>query len=145
MLLYLDTSALVKLYVKEAHSDEVVKLLKQSDAAASHQLGYVEFHAAIARRQREGLWDDKTYQTVKQEFKQDWESYMVVKNNESLMLAAAELAEAFSLRAYDSVHLAAAQYLHNTARSKFMFACFDQRLNLAAKMLKIERAEWPGS
>ena len=60
------------------------------------------------------------------------------------MLAAAELAEAFSLRAYDSVHLAAARYLHNTARSKVFFACFDQRLNLAAKMLKIERAEWPG-
>jgi hypothetical protein len=82
------------------------------------------FHAAT-RRQREGVWDDKTYQTVKQELKQDRENYMVVKNNESLMLAASELAEAFPLRAYGSVHLAVALYLHNTARSKVVFTCFD--------------------
>jgi predicted nucleic acid-binding protein len=138
MLLYLDTSALVKLYVEEAHSDVVKALHQQAGIVASHQIAFVEFHAALARRHREGDVDAELFDALKQEFVEDWSDYLRVETEQGLLQSAAELAEAFSLRAYDSVHLAAARHLHQNASVPVMFACFDKRLNLAAKMLGME-------
>ena len=46
--------------------------------------------------------------------------------------------EAFALRGYDSVQLAAAHQLHEQFALPLTFACFDRRLNQAAKLLKLE-------
>ena len=138
MLLYLDTSALVKLYVQEAYSDVVNELQQQADVIASHQIAFVEFHAALARRHREKDVDTPTYEDLKQAFAEDWVDYLQVETDLSLLQSAAELAEAFSLRAYDSVHLAAARHLQQQTPLPLLFACFDKRLNLAAKMLRMQ-------
>ncbi|MGF1614637.1 MAG: type II toxin-antitoxin system VapC family toxin [Gammaproteobacteria bacterium] len=55
----------------------------------------------------------------------------------SLVQRAADLAEAFALRAYDSVHLAAADFLFKQKVAPMTFACFDRRLNQAASVLGI--------
>ena len=47
-------------------------------------------------------------------------------------------AEAFALRAYDSVQLAAVQTLHREVPGEVRFACFDARLSKAAQVLGIE-------
>lgn len=138
MLLYLDTSALVKLYVQEAYSDVVNALQQQADVIASHQIAFVEFHAALARHYRENDLDAPTFEVLKQAFIEDWVDYLQVETDLSLLQSAAELAEAFSLRAYDSVHLAAARYLQQHTTLPLVFACFDKRLNLAAKMLGMQ-------
>jgi predicted nucleic acid-binding protein len=138
MLLYLDTSALVKLYVQEAYSEVVNELQQRADVIASHQIAFVEFHAAIARRQRENDLDAPTFEALKQAFVEDWVDYLQVETDLSLLQSAAELAEVFSLRAYDSVHLAAARHLHQQAPLPLLFACFDKRLNLAAKVLGMQ-------
>jgi predicted nucleic acid-binding protein len=54
MIAYLDTSALVKLYVKETGSAAVRAACDRSEALATSRLSYVEAHAAAARRAREG-------------------------------------------------------------------------------------------
>lgn len=141
MLLYLDTSALVKLYVSEAHSDVVTVLHQQAEVVASHQIAFVEFHAALARRNREGDVSTEQFEALKQEFAEDWPDYLHVETDAGLLQSAAELAEAFSLRAYDSVHLAAARHLQQHAKLPVVFACFDKRLNLAAKMLGMASAQ----
>lgn len=138
MLLYLDTSALVKLYVEEEHSRQMWDLLQRAEAVASHQIAFVEFHAAVARRNRENALSSEQFELLKQEFAEDWLEYVHVETNPELLNAAAELAEAFALRAYDSVHLAAAKHLHQHAKMPVLFACFDKRLNLAAKMLGMQ-------
>lgn len=138
MLVYLDTSALVKLYIEEAHSEQIAALCEQAETIASQQIAFVEFHAAIARRHRDGDVDNEQFEAYKQEFAKDRIDYLHVNTDHELMQSASELAEAFALRAYDSVHLAAARHLQHYGKLSVMFACFDKRLNLAAKTLGMQ-------
>ena len=48
------------------------------------------------------------------------------------------VAEAFALRGYDSVQLAAVHSLHEQLDLPLTFACFDRRLNQAAQLLQPE-------
>lgn len=46
-----------------------------------------------------------------------------------------EFAETFALRGYDSVQLAAARTLRETAGEEVQFGCFEMRLGKAARIL----------
>ncbi len=102
---------------------------------ASHVLAYVEAHATFSRLKREKKFTEKEYETVKNSFTHDWINYLHVENTPSLLQRAADLADAFGLRAYDSVHLAAADLLFKQAKQPVTFACFDHQLNKAAHVL----------
>lgn len=54
MRLNLDSSALVKLYVDEKHSDRVWDLVAAADGLWTASITYAEVRAAFSRRQREG-------------------------------------------------------------------------------------------
>ncbi len=138
MILYLDTSALVKAYIAEEYSHVVMSHLKSADIVATHRIAFVEAHAAFARLNREKKLTDLELKATKQAFVTDWENYLQMENTQALMDHAVELAEAFALRAYDSVHLAAAAMLSKQSNQMVMFACFDQHLNKAAKVLGLQ-------
>ena len=135
MILYLDTSALVKVYVTEPFREPVVSAMQEAEAVASHTIAYVESHAAFARALNEGKLTEGQHETVKREFRADWASYLQVGTSQSLIQRAADLTEAFHLRAYDSVHLAAADVLHAQSGETVLFACFARKLNRAAAVL----------
>lgn len=135
MILYLDTSALVKIYIAEAFTQEVLTQVKSADIVASHRIAFIEAQAAFARLKRENKLTEAELATTKQVFVQDWANYLQVENTQALMEHAVDLAEAFALRAYDSMHLAAAMMLSKQSKQEVMFACFDQHLNKAAKVL----------
>ena len=135
MILYLDTSALVKVYVTEPFREPVVSAMQEAEAVASHSLAYVEAHAAFARALSDGRLTEGQHEAVKQEFRADWENYLQVGTSPLLIQRAADLAEAFHLRAYDSLHLAAAAVLHARSGEAVLFACFDRKLNHAAAVL----------
>jgi hypothetical protein len=54
---------------------------------------------------------------------------------QQLVERAGDYADAFALRAYDAVQLAAAFETARISQSAVQFACFDVRLNRAAKTL----------
>lgn len=135
MILYLDTSALVKAYISETHSREILAAMKRAEITASHVLAYVEAHATFARLMREKKLTEKEHESVKLSFKKDWENYLQIGDTQNLIPHAADLAEAFALRAYDSVHLAAADILLKQSKQEVVFACFDRQLNKAANVL----------
>ena len=67
MILYLDTSALVKLYVNEIHSDQTRQLTLQVQHLVCHDIGYIETRAALASAERgRRLSRDEYAQAVKQ-------------------------------------------------------------------------------
>jgi len=53
VILYCDTSALLKLYVKEEASDEVLASARASSVVAVSRIAWAEAYAAFARRMRE--------------------------------------------------------------------------------------------
>jgi len=138
LIAYLDTSALVKAYVDETGTAMVLEHLQAAETAASHEIAYVEARSAYARLAREGRLTQSELDSVKAEFESDWVRYTLIGSDLALLRRAATLAEAFALRAYDSVHLAAAEYLSTGLGKPVMFLCFDRKLCQAASVLRMQ-------
>ena len=60
---------------------------------------------------------------------------MVLDIDPRLIDFAGEYADPFALRGYDSIQLAAAFEISQISQAKLFFACYDLRLNKAAKFL----------
>lgn len=135
MILYLDTSALIKRYLAEAHCLAVRQAIVQADVAAVSRIAWVEAMAAFARRQREVPVDATALDRARAQLRADWPGYRIVEVTQTLVELAGELADTFALRAYDSVQLAAAKTLQDASGTPITFACFDSRLQKAAKVL----------
>ena len=135
MILFCDTSALVKLYIVEPQSDEMHALVAEAEAVAVVRIAWAEFHAALARRAREVPADAPAVDDARQALAEDWSHYLILEVGQSLVERAGEFADAFALRGYDAVQLAAAHELATEADRPVAFACADQRLARAAKIL----------
>jgi len=135
VILYCDTSALIKLYILEEHRDLVKNEVKKADAVAVCRISWAETHAALARRAREITADAPLIERAKTMLAGDWPSYVIMEVNQSLVELAGKYADVFALRGYDSVQLAAASEAARISDEPVTFACFDARLNKAARML----------
>jgi predicted nucleic acid-binding protein len=133
LTLYLDTSALVKLYVEETGSSIVREAVEEAEAVASSIIAYVEARAAFARRQRERTITLPAYKRLLRDFEADWRRYLVIEATELLVRRAAELAETHRLRAYDSIHLASASILKENLNDSVSFTSWDSQLQAAAR------------
>jgi uncharacterized protein len=132
MMLYLDTSSLVKLYAPESESAAVKLLVSAADVTATSRVAYVETRAAFARKRREHSVSLKDYRIIVTDFDHDWESYFVVDVSDALVKTAGQLAERHALRGYDAIHLASAVVVHGQGGRPITFSCFDARLSRAA-------------
>lgn len=137
MILFCDTSALVKLYVHEDGTDAVTERAAASDIVAVSRVAWVEAMSAMARRSREQAQDAAALEQAKQRLVADWPQYLVLEVNQELVELAGDYAEAFALRAYDSVQLASAYMVHQALPGEVVFACYDSRLVKAARVLGI--------
>jgi len=137
MILYLDTSALVKLFIDEPGTTVVANTLNDASAVFTHIIAYAEAHAALAKAFRMRRITEERLVAYKAALENYWENLEVILPNMACIKQAGHLAEAHGLRGYDSVHLAAAELIfdQNTA---FAFACFDRHLNQAASALGMQ-------
>ncbi len=135
MILFCDTSALVKLYILEDSSREMQTLAGAASAIAVCRIAWAEMMAALARRDREFPNDAVAIEMVRKRLRTDWPRYVVVEVTQALVELAGEYADTFALRGYDSVQLAAARTLQDMAGEEVQFACFDIRMGKAARML----------
>lgn len=138
MILYLDTSALFKLYVDEAGSDAVHAMVDAAELVTVCRITWAEARSALARRGRETAADLVMLEQARQALVRDWPHFMVLDISQEVVEQAGELADTFALRGYDSVQLACAYLTRQRSRESVLFACFDQRLNKAARMLGLE-------
>lgn len=135
MILFCDTSALLKLYIVEAGSDVVKARVDEAEAVAVCRIAWAEAHAALSRRAREEPQDAPVIAQAKAALAQDWPRFVVMEIDQTLVERAGDYADTFALRGYDSVQLATAFETGRIAQSPICFACFDERLNKAAKVL----------
>lgn len=137
MILYLDTSALVKLYVDEEVGGELVRQgVEESESIAVSTVAYAEARAGLARKQREGLFTAGELRRTVAELDEDWRTYARLDVSDKLSRRAGELAERYSLRGYDAVHLASAVQLSERF-DVVRFLAFDDRLNEAARSAEL--------
>ena len=134
-MLFCDTSALVKLYLREDASDLMMALAATAPAIAVCRVAWAETMAAFARRVRESPADAEAIKAVRKRLRNDWPDYAIVEVTQPLVELAGDYADLFALRGYDSVQLAAARIVQEAAGEELHFACFDTRLEKAAKVL----------
>ena len=132
MILYLDTSSLVKLYVIEKGSEQVQSLLEQAKVVATSQVAYAEACAAFARKQRQRDFSSGQYQMIITSLQQNWGGYFALDVSWPVSRLAGELAERYSLRGFDAIHLASAVTLKERLGSPVTFSSADNRLEDAA-------------
>lgn len=132
--LYLDTSSLVKLYVAESGSDIVRRQVERATVVATSMVAYPEARAALARRRRERALSPAAFTAAKRTFEADWPKYLAVQVTEGLCKDAGQLAERYTLRACDCVHLACfLDVARQAGIADTEFSSFDDRLNAAAR------------
>lgn len=137
MILYLDTSALMKLYALEQHSDWTRHQVQQADLCIVSQITWTEMCAGLAMKTRTQQITSQSMTSALERLRAEWGGYTRLAVDSALVSRAGELALTFALRAYDSVQLASAQGAQQSAGTGLRFCCFDKSLNTAARALRL--------
>ena len=145
-MLYVDSSALIKHYIREAGTDALNAKLKEE--AVRHTgvfisiVGYAEILATFARRFREHLLVKNEADLLPKRFRDDWMfEFTHVELTAGVLLFIPQLVRDHPLRGSDAIHLASALWLRDAARlgvhfgeaiGSLIFATSDKQLKNAA-------------
>lgn len=133
MILYLDTSCLVKLYINEPGTEEVRKAAGLADEVVSSLVAEAEFRSALARRRRDRLLTSSELTALKQKFRADWSEMIHIQLSDGISALAGDLAESHGLRGFDAIHLASALSVVDDWDGEAWFFSADAMLNAAAR------------
>lgn len=128
MILYLDASALVKRYVKERGTQEVIALSAAASAVATSLVSRAEVAAGLARAVRLGVLDHEGGRRAQRRFFREWPDLARIPVSEALVARAETLAWDYGLRGCDAVQLAAALTWQDSTGQEVVLATFDHQL-----------------
>ncbi len=137
-LLYLDTSALVKLYVQETGTERMLELAHPDtgNRLAILSLARLEFRAAVRRRARLGdigpALADRLIHTFGEHLASSFQTQPI---NDVVLEEAAGVIDRYGLRTYDAVQLGGCLTLRTTVGAEIgiEFVCADEALLEAAR------------
>ena len=128
MIVYLDTSALIKQYVWETGTADVEALIKQATATGTALICYVEVSVTLAKLVRMKSLTHNMAQNILKNFVNDWPTLVQVQVNQPLLAQASTFAWTYHLRGYDAIHLASAYLWQGMLGETITFATYDQQL-----------------
>jgi predicted nucleic acid-binding protein len=128
MIVYLDTSALVKHYVQESGSEEVERVIGEARLVGTAAITRVEMAAALAKAVRMHLLSRDEAAEALSAFEAEWESLVRLQLHELLLARAASLAWERGLRGYDAVHMASALFWRDMVGEPVVLATYDREL-----------------
>ena len=134
---YLDTSALIKLYVEEEGTERVVAITDDFDGVQVIILDVtpLEARSAVRRRQREGDISGADADRILDRIEDDTSSSFLVQPSTSAVIeGAARLIDRHPLRAYDALQLAGCLVIRDIVPGPLTFVCADVRLCGAAEL-----------
>ena len=135
MIGYLDTSALIKLFLRDEDDAATVRdVIAAMDVVYASRVAQIEGRAALAFARRAGRITARGYATAKRDLDRAIGSLRIIEVRPGLARAAGDVAERFALRALDAVHLASALALggHDT-----VVVTWDRTLALAARTARL--------
>jgi predicted nucleic acid-binding protein len=142
VIVYLDTSALIKLYVTEAGQELVLERLRSANQIATALITYVEVFAALARLEKERRITAADLSMLAEQIEANWAGYWTVELTQAVARRAAMLARRHGLRGYDAVQLASALELRGSD-AEVEFLSFDARLNIGARRERLLVSGYP--
>lgn len=143
MILCLDTSALVELYLREWGSAEVSAAVGETEAVAAPAVARAEMRADFARLLREGMTTRDRHAARLAASHGDWENCMRIDLLPGVARSAGDIAEICALRDFAAIHLASALWLRDRAGAGLRCMAFDRRLAVAARAAGLAVAPLP--
>jgi predicted nucleic acid-binding protein len=141
VILYLDASALIRLYVAEPGSGPIRQAVKNASAVYTVDASYLEVRAALAEGARLGLLTDKAAKKAREDFEVDWQRINAVVPDPALLRLAGDLAELQGVAASVALHLAAMQKIRDQLGSTSMRFMGTQRTMALVSKLAIAATE----
>jgi uncharacterized protein len=135
MILYMDSSAIVKRYVYERGSVEVQNAVEHANAIGTCVVSRPEVAATFRKAVRTRTITEADARTAFRRFSRGWPDLVRTRVTERLMKHAADLAWSHGLRGYDSVQLASAAAWQQSIGRHLTLATFDLRLWEAAQRI----------
>ena len=131
-MIYWDTSALVKQFLAEVGTEQVLALRTQDLPHATSMITYSDTFSALRRRVRERFLPAARYRTAIDLFKRDWPAFVRVQLDEEIIMLSAKLIERHPLRTLDAIHLASVLQLQQLVGEASLFVSSDSQLLQAA-------------
>jgi predicted nucleic acid-binding protein len=138
MICYLDSSALVKVFLKEPGGSEIQLLMDEAHTTGTVAISRAEVVAALRKAERLGITPSEEAKSARHRFSIEWPLYFRLPVSELLIDRACDLAWTYGLRGYDSIQLAAATTWQATLDTTVVMATFDVRLWEAASRAGLE-------
>ena len=132
MIHYLDTSALVKRYVREPGTAAIRALFRGGKSLATARIAEVELAASLARLHRMGNLTEAARDRIFARLEKDLAALTIVEVRPALVRRVPSLVKIHPLRGYDAVHLAAALVLRDQGAAMDFWAA-DSTLLTAAR------------
>ena len=129
MVLYVDTSAVLKRYVRERDSDVAIALMATDPVLATSRITEVEARRNLAR-----LLDADDAVEAKRRFLADLDAFALIAVDATTCAEAARVAEQSGCRSLDAIHLASA--LRSGAATTLL--TFDVRQAQAARTMGLQ-------
>jgi predicted nucleic acid-binding protein len=138
MILYMDTSALIKRYIEENGSENVVAWMREADMIGTSLITRVEMAGTITHAMRGSCLPVQDGAEALDEFRSDWHGFQHINIDDTLVARADSLASMYGLRGYDAVQLACALTWQGLLEVSVRFASYDKELHEAAQMSGME-------
>ncbi len=135
MILYLDTSALVKRHIQEMGTNDVISWMRAAQTIGMSVITRAEAAAAFARMVRMSVIDKPTAESLLSEFRQHWPQYIRLRVTEITIARADAMAWEMGLRGYDAVHLASAMMWQEALQEPVTMVTYDRQLWEAAAQI----------
>lgn len=108
MILFADTSALVKRYIDEAGSGTIDDLLARADVLIISSVTRIEHSSALARRLKDKSLDKKSYEIALTEFNNDFKFIEVIPFNADVETSALNFIKKHGMKTLDAIQLSSA-------------------------------------
>lgn len=140
-MLYLDASALVKLYADERGTFETLELVDAADIVGTSSIARVEVASALARASRTGMLAAAAGRGAFESFDAESSALVQVPVSAQVLTRAQDAVWRYGLRNCDAVHLASALVWKEQMRGVVTLATFDTLLARAAATADLD--VWP--
>ncbi len=123
---YFDTSAFLKLYVKERGSSKALKTAKRHHLLSSSVLS-LECRSALARRRRDGDMDEREFGKILKNLAAGLASVETVRITDEVLKRAEEVTLRSTARTLDAIHIASALLFRDTTGIDLAFVTSDKK------------------
>jgi uncharacterized protein len=133
LIAYVESSALARLALRQSGFAQLRDSLNRMEQQVCHVIGYVELRSAATRMIKRDRMIESHSAELLRSTEEVWAATTTQPIDDAQIRRAAGLCELYQLRAYDALHLAAAESLMRVVGSKnIRWFGFDEMQNKAA-------------